>query len=334
MAIVQEEQVCVNSAYQLSVIDGCLQLHCKDALPETMIVCDLARAKRDYPKLVPATAAQHGLFIYLPDHLQLEEAVWMKFTASSPVQIHCVIVLGKHAKLQCVQDWTASTTQAVFDIQLAEHAELQQVKLQDVDASAQNIAEYTVTQSAHSHFTNQIFSLGGAESRETWQIIMQGEYARCALQGLVIANSTQRMDQQLIIEHAAPHCSSDQQFKAIAADKAIANFSGKVIVRKTGTSAVAHQHSQNLLLSTQAAIGTRPELEVYTDEVKASHGATVGQLDADSLFFLRARGIPLALAQQMLLSAFVATQIDNLAPDVRERVAPAVTAKLLAVKQL
>ncbi len=313
---------------------------------EDIIVSDTQTALKKHPELHDCVAnfnsslTGNGLFIYVPDGVQLKEPVKINLRTATAVaeNMHHIIYLGKDAKLSLVQEWFSEhdqqqQTKSITHIYLAENASLQKIKFQNEHTAVQHHAEYSVTQSAHSQLHTRLYSLGGAISREIWQIVLQGEYASATCHGLVIATGNQQMHQQLNIQHAAPHCRSEQQFKAIATDTARAMFTGKVVVQKAGGGADARQHSHNLLLSTRAEVGTRPELEVYTDDVKASHGATVGQLDAEALFFLRARGIPLAHAQQMLLQAFVETKLENLSSDLHAWLAPYVAEKLLTVRQ-
>lgn len=271
--------------------------------------------------------------IELPDGVKIaEQRIKISATTAAALSEH-TICLGKNAALNLILEWEGAIANTKIQIHLAERAQLQLTQLQMGQSDAQHHVEYAVTQAAHSQLRSQSYSLGAAESRELWEIALQGEQADCSCHGLAIASDKQQMHHQLKIRHAAPHCRSRQEFKAIATDHAKALFSGKVIVEKAGMGAQAHQHSQNLLLSTRAEIGAKPELEVYTDDVKASHGATVGQLDKDALFFLRARGIPLAQAEQILLQAFVDAHLQNLSGDIQAWLAPIVCEKLSQVRQ-
>lgn len=216
----------------------------------------------------------------------------------------------------------ASFTNALWHIDVAEHARVSWQ--QWLSHRSQNIylGYYQVQQQAHSEFDGLSFIEGGAVVRTFFDQCFQGEYARCCMKGLTTTRGEQQIDQHLCMRHAVPHCHSEQYFKGMADDGSRLIFNGKVIVDVDAQKTDAKQHHQNLLLSRHAEIYTKPELEIYANDVKCAHGATVGQLSDEALFYLKARGLTAEQARRVLMAAFGQELIDaiDFSP-LKERIA-------------
>src|SRR5579883_2693769 len=174
-------------------------------------------------------------------------------------------------------------------------------------------------QERSSSVTSHSISAGGALVRNDVNAVLAAEGAECSLNGLYIVSGDRHVDNHTAIDHAKPHCSSRELYKGILDGKSTAVFNGKIIVRKDAQKTDAKQTNKNLLLSSEATINTKPQLEIYADDVKCTHGATVGQLDGESIFYLRSRGIGLEEARRMLIEAFAREIIDGVkAAELRE----------------
>ena len=172
-------------------------------------------------------------------------------------------------------------------------------------------------------------SLGARLSRHDIDVTLDHERARCSLDGLYVANGRQHVDFHTNVEHVAPRCESREYYKGIAGGRGRGVFNGRVHVHPDAQKTEAHQTNRNLLLTRNAEIDTKPQLEIHADDVKCSHGATIGQLDEQMLFYLRARGIPESTARGMLTYGFARDVVDRIArPELRETIGAAVLAHL------
>lgn len=204
-------------------------------------------------------------------------------------------------------------TNAVTHIQADASAEIIHSKLQQESLRGYHIADIRAAQERDSRFTSQSFALGGLLSRNDIATRLDAEGCAATLMGLYMAHGGQHMDHHTVIDHARPRGTSREFYKGVLDGAARAVFNGKVIVRPDAQQTDAHQANHNLLLSDHAEVDTKPQLEIYADDVKCSHGATVGQLDAEQVYYLRSRGMDDASARALLTSAFaedVATRVS------------------------
>ncbi len=209
---------------------------------------------------------------------------------------------------------------AVTKIVVGEGAIAEHVKLQHESLDAFHISTIQVHQARGSVFTSRSFAFGGALARTEINAVLD-EGSECTLHGLYLAHGTQHVDTRTVIDHAKPHAASHEVYKGILDGKSSAVFNGKIIVRKDAQKTDAKQTNKNLVLSEDATINTKPQLEIFADDVKCTHGATVGQLDADSMFYLRSRGIGVEEARALLIQAFAHEVIDGIKdPKFREYV--------------
>jgi Fe-S cluster assembly protein SufD len=169
-------------------------------------------------------------------------------------------------------------------------------------------------------FTSNAVNLGGALVRNNVSALFQGEHAECTLNGLSVATGTQHVDNHTVIDHASPRCESHELYKAVLDGSARGVFNGKIFVRQDAQKTDAKQTNKTLLLSDEATIDTKPQLEIFADDVKCTHGATVGQLDEEQVFYLRARGIGATEARDLLTFAFATDVINRVHVDaLREK---------------
>ena len=229
------------------------------------------------------------------------------------------VLLEPGASLQLVEQFEGSTNNGtrmnlVTQIHLGSDARLEQVRLQQESEDAVLITRTEVVQDAHSDYRYVGLDLGGALVRHDVRSRLQAPGAQCALNAASLTQGQSHVDTHLDAEHLAENCRSKQLFRAVLSDRSRVVFNGRVLVGTGADGSEAHQSSAGLLLSRGAEINSKPELEIYADEVVASHGATVGQLDEDQLFYLRSRGLDAEQARRVLVTAFcriVITQISD-----------------------
>lgn len=341
---------------EISFLNGQVKA-ASDDLPAGLVVSDLRSALFTHPQQVRQALSEHqasqenmvnfntslwqnGVFILVPDDTEIDRPIFIRYhTVSIEPQVMVfrnIISLGKNAQLTVFQQFSSESDasywqQSITQIDLNENAQLTQIKCQDEGVNATHLCENIVQQAAGSAYRSKSFSLGAKLHREAWHVNLLGQAAQSCCEGLNVLRLNQHSDYHVNMNHQAPACVSDQVFKAIATDKARSVFNGKVTVHADGQKAVANQLSQNLLLSSSAEIDTRPELEIYADDVKCSHGASVGQLDPDALFYLQSRGIAHDQAGEMLLHAFVHDQLNDLLLEIQEPITNLLNQKLAEI---
>jgi Fe-S cluster assembly protein SufD len=213
-------------------------------------------------------------------------------------------------------------TNSVTEIALGDNAFLDHSRIQMESTNAFHITGVYLAQGRDSRYDGVSLGLGGAWARTDLVVRFAGEGAHCDLKGLYMAGDRQLMDHHLDIDHAIPHCASREEFKGILFGKGRAVFDGRVHVAVDAQKTDAHLSNRNLLLSRNAEVDTKPQLEIYADDVKCSHGTTVGQIEPEMLFYLRSRGIAAPIARKMLCLGFASEIIDALGNEaLREHVA-------------
>ncbi|MDH5493784.1 MAG: Fe-S cluster assembly protein SufD [Myxococcales bacterium] len=224
-------------------------------------------------------------------------------------------------------DASGSLRASVTEIFLAAGSRLEHVRL-SLNPSLE-IAELSVQQARSSHYASRSFALGGALDRLDLRVHLEGEGAECLLEGAYHASAHERVDNHLRVEHRAPHCTSHQRYRGVLDGNGLAVFDGLSIVAPNAQRSEAHQENRNLLLSDEARVHTKPHLEIEADDVSCSHGATVGALDEEPLFYLRARGIGAREARDILIYAFLRSIVDRVQDEpTREQLAEAFLGRL------
>jgi len=271
---------------------------------------------------INAAQAGDGVVLRVAAHAKITEPVHLVFVAAAAgvdLAWHArnVIELGEGAGLNLVEHHLASgePTQLatmVSDIELRDGARLQHTVLQNTAASAYLIRRSGLRLQARARATLHVLELGGALARHDLRAELVGDGAQLHTRGVFMPHGRQHIDTQLAIRHQALNTTSESIWRGVAHDRARGVFRGAIVVAPGADGSDASLGNKNLLLSPSAEIDTKPELEIYADEVKAAHGATVGQLDERSLFYLRSRGIPLAEARALLTAAFCRAVLDDL----------------------
>jgi len=224
---------------------------------------------------------------------------------------------------------TPTLTNAVSRAVIGENANVEHARVQFEGPSAWHVSTVTSRQARSSNYTAHHINLGARVARHNTRAVLDGEGANCLLNGLYLASGDQHVDNDTVLDHAEPHCDSRELFKGILAGKARSVFTGRIIVREDAQKTDAKQSNPNLLLSPTALAQTRPQLEIYADDVKCTHGATVGQMDEDAIFYLRSRGISETAARNMLVHAVAGEVLDAIGiGPLREAVETEVHARL------
>ena len=245
-----------------------------------------------------------------------------------------LVIAESGADMTVIEDFVAVgdgvyCVNAVSEIDVADNARVRLIKLQREGAQGFHLASRAARVRRDGVFSSNSITLGGRISRETVGVLLSGAGADCQLDGLTLINERQLADTHSFIDHREPHCTSRQLHKCVVGDAAHAVFNGRILVRQDAQKTNSAQESRNLLLSQRAHIDTKPQLEILADDVKCSHGATVGQLDAEEMFYLRSRGLPEAQARNVLTYAFAAEVVDRIGiPSVVERLHQAVMEQL------
>ena len=231
-----------------------------------------------------------------------------------------LIVAGRNTDITVVESYSGPKdrvyfTNAVTEISVGEGARIDHYRLLLEGEKSFHIGTNRVKQEKDSYFSSGSFTLGTALARNDLEVLLDGPGAYCSLNGLYLTADRQHIDNLISIDHAKPHCTSRLNYKVILCGNARAVFGGEVVVRRDAQKSDAVQTDKNLILSKQAEVDSKPSLLIYADDVKCSHGATAGHIDADTLFYLRSRGLDLAAASRMLVLAFATEIIDTVKPE-------------------
>lgn len=264
--------------------------------------------------------AQHGAFIHVPDKAIIQKPVLLYFisgTGSQPLAAmpRNLLIAGKNSQVQVAQLFlsageTVSFVNQVTEIVLGENAKVDWSTIQREHSQATHIGTTQVYQQRGSRFHSVTVSLSGALVRNNLHVWLDAADCTANLYGLYVLNGSQHVDNHTLVDHAQPRSYSNELYKGILDGNSTGVFNGKILVRQDAQQTNAFQSNRNILLSKEASMNTKPQLEIFADDVKCSHGATTGQLDEDMLFYLRARGIGLPEAKKLLMYAF-ATDIVN-----------------------
>lgn len=204
---------------------------------------------------------------------------------------------------------------------VGENAKLTCHTFQNEGALSYSVNTNQVKINKYANYSNTTMTLSGELVRNNHNVVLADSNCEAHLNGLFISNGTQQIDNHTLIDHQMPHCESNELYKGIAKDKSTGTFNGKIFVRKDAQKTNAYQSSKNILMSDDATINTKPQLEIYADDVKCSHGTSTGKIDTEALFYLKARGIGEESARKLLLQAFAQELIDKIEiPSLQERV--------------
>lgn len=280
--------------------------------------------------------ADDGAFIRVPRKTVLDEPIHLlNISDSSKMSFLAhprhLILIGEGSQVQIIESYHHLGNQAYFnnivtEMVVEENAVVDHVRIQNESRQAYHVAAREVQQAKGSVYSSISIDLGGALVRNNFNLRLQAEDCEGNLYGFYMAGGQQLVDNHTLIDHAMPHCNSKEHYKGILDDKAHGVFNGKVMVRPDAQKTNAYQSNQCLLLSNEAVVNAKPQLEIFADDVKCSHGAAIGQLDEDAAFYLRSRGIGAEEANAMLQHAYASEVLDHIkiAP-VREQLDMLVT---------
>jgi Fe-S cluster assembly protein SufD len=285
----------------------------------------LGKASNDQQRAFPALNSafmQDGAYIEVPPNIVLEQPIHLLFVSSnnkSPLIQYPrnIIKIGRGAKATVIESHVGLSdnqycSNIVTEILLDEGAILEHNKLQQASNQAYHFSSIAVSQARSTEFTSNVILLGGKLVRNDIHVVHTGEGANSNLNGLYLGRADQHIDTQTVIDHAMPNCQSHELYKGVLDGKSHGVFSGKIIVRPDAQKIDAKQSNNNLLLSDSAVINTKPNLEIFADDVKCTHGATIGRIDAEAVFYLRSRGIPESEARNLLIFAFANQIIERI----------------------
>jgi Fe-S cluster assembly protein SufD len=344
-------------ACRLVFVDGQFvsELSTLPPLPSGVILGSLSRAVTDHAALVESAlgrAARHetdafaalntafiqdGAFVHIPPGLTLDTPVHLLFVASRHgvvIQPRNLILARAQSSLHVIEDYVSLTdgagfTNSVTEILAGRAARVEHVKLQRENLASLHVATIEARQHRDSQVLSHSLSLGARFARNNIHLRFEGEGANSLLNGLYLASGEQLVDHHTLADHATPHCSSHEFYHGILGGHAKGVFNGKIVVRQDAQKTDAKQTNRNLLLSREATIHTKPQLEILADDVKCTHGATVGQLDEEAVFYLRSRGLSEPQARQMLIGAFAGAVLNRLEVEpIRAEIEGWLTARL------
>jgi Fe-S cluster assembly protein SufD len=333
-AVVRSHSVYNVVEHRMSIVNGVFEprLSFLNGLPKGVIVGSLSEAISRHPELVESHLGRYarfdsqalvalntalfldGAFIYVPRGVVVEQPIHLlHYTTvdnlASITNTRTLIVAEENSQVTVIETYTGRegdsyVTNAVTEIVLAESAVVDHYKVQLESIEAGHIATQQTQQARSSNLTSLNVSFGGDLVRNDINNVLGGQNIESTINGLYVVNGKQHVDTHTAIDHANPHCNSHEHYKGVMDGHSTAVFNGKIFVRQDAQKTDAKQTNQNLLLSADATINTKPQLEIFADDVRCTHGATIGQLDPNALFYLRARGIGEEDARNMLIHAF------------------------------
>ena len=261
-----------------------------------------------------------GALIIVPRNISVETPIHLLFIATQKeVSSHprCLLIAEPNSRVTVIEDYVTLReetyiTNTVAEFVLADSAHVNHVRIQRDSKEAFHIANCSVSLAQKSNYQSVSIAFGARISRYNLNVLLKGEGAECTADGLALISNRQLADTHACIDHIKPHCTSHQLHKCIIDDAAHAVFNGKIIVRPDAQLTNSTQSNRNLLLTSKARIDTKPQLEIFADDVKCAHGATIGQLDNEEIFYLKSRGLSEVTARDLLTYAFGAEVIERI----------------------
>jgi len=320
-----------------------------DPLPDGVFVGSLQRFSEDYPDIFNANYgqiadysdngvvayntmfAQDGFVVYVPKNVTVEKPLQLINILRGGVDLNVnrrlLIIAEENAQVKllvcdhAVDDVHFVVTQ-VTEVSAAAHAQVDVYELEENSSKVTRLNNLFSEQMEHSHVATSAITLHNGYTRNNYRFRILGEHAHVDAGGLAICDGSQHIDNFAFLDHAVPNCTSNELFKTVLDDRATGVFCGKILVEKDARKTQAYQNNRNLLASSTAQMFSKPQLEIYADDVKCSHGLTTGQLDEEALFYMRARGIDKDEAKLLLMVAFTRDVVDLVRIDtLQERLA-------------
>ena len=279
--------------------------------------------QRDAFSALNTAFVEDGAYAYVPKGMVLESPIHLLFISTahdSPSVNHPrnLIVAGENSQATIIENYVSlgrgekALCNTVTELVAGDHSVISHYMIEREDEHAFNVSTLRIQQGRAADVASHSVLIGGALVRNNVHPVLAGEGGECLINGLFVGRGRQHLDNYMLVEHASPHCGSRQFYNGILDGHARGVFHGRIIVHKDAQKTDAKQTNRNLLLSDTAQIDTKPQLEIYADDVKCTHGATIGQIEENSLFYLRSRGIDEATARQLLLFAFASECLDRM----------------------
>ncbi len=311
----------------------------KGSIPEGVIIGSLKEAAEKNPECIAAyyakvakssedgiTAlntmlAQDGIYVYVPKNVKVDKAVQIINILRSDVDLmvnrRVLIDVEEGAEIKLLFcdhtiDGKRFLTTQVVEAFVADNASLDIYCMEETHAKNVRVSNVYIDQQANSRVNHNVITLHNGVTRNRTDLILNGEGAECNLSGCVIADKHQHVDNNTLIDHRAPHCTSNELYKYVLEDNAVGAFAGRILVEKEAQRTISNERNQNLCVTNSARMFSQPMLEIYADDVKCSHGSTVGQLNDAALFYMQQRGISQKEAKLLLKFAFINEVIDQM----------------------
>ena len=343
--------------YKVVFIDGVYSSFLSETTHDKLDVCLMSSAlnKEKYKPVIEAyfnkvakadsltslnTAfAKEGAYINIPKHKEVEKPIELIYfstgnEAAILLQPRYLIVVGENSHVQIIERHQSLSenpvlTNSVTEIFAEKRAVVDYYKIQNDGRSASLIDNTYISQEQASNCSVHTFSFGGNITRNNLNFYQKGEHCDSTLKGITILEDKQHVDHNTLVHHIEPNCESHQNYKGIFDDASTGVFNGKIIVSKEAQKTNAFQQNNNILISDKATINAKPQLEIFADDVKCSHGCTIGQFDEDALFYLRSRGIAKKEAQALLMYAFANTVLESVKiPELKVRINKLIATKI------
>lgn len=344
--------------YNLVFVDGVYAKALSSPATDSFTAMELSAARKD-KDLAPIVAkhfntiaptdkslnalntafSKEGVFIHLKKSVVADKPVQVLYFSTGSEQAMMLhprnlVVAEANAQVKIIERHQSLAenpvlTNSVTEISVAKDAFVDYYKIQNDHRSASLIDNTYAVQGDNSNCTIHTFAFGGKLIRNNVKVFQKGEHIDSTLKGVTLLNEKQHVDHNTFVHHMQPNCESHQDYKGVFDDKSVGVFDGYILVDKIAQQTDGYQNSNNLLLSDRATINAKPQLEIYADDVKCSHGCTVGQMDKEALFYLKSRGIPEKEARALMMYAFSSSVLDSVKiPQLKERIDQQIAQKL------
>ena len=283
--------------------------------------------------------SKEGAYVRIPKNIVLEKPIEIIHFATGNesalmLQPRNLIVIDEGAQVEIIESHQSLTdnpifTNSVSEIFVAKNAHLDYYKIQNDRLTSTLIDNTYISQQRDSNAKIHTFSFGGKLTRNNLNYYQKGSYINSTMKGITIIDDKQLVDHHTLVDHANPNCESHQDYKGIYSGSSTGVFNGKIVVDKIAQKTNAFQKNNNILLNDKSTINSKPQLEIFADDVKCSHGCTIGQLDQDAMFYLRARGIPKKEAEALLTYAFANNVLESVnIPALKSKIKKIIANKL------
>jgi Fe-S cluster assembly protein SufD len=344
-------------SYKLVFIDGKYSSFLSETTHDLIDVCMLSSAlvkskykavienyfnkvaKQDNMTALNTAFSNEGAYIYIPKNVEVDKPIQIVNFATGTesatlLQPRNLVVVGENSHVQIIERHQSLSGESVLSNSVTEifaekSANVDYYKIQNDNSEASIVDNTFVAQERDTICSVHTFSFGGKIVRNNLNFFQNGEHVDSILKGITILENKQHVDHHTLVHHIAPNCESHQDYKGIYDDRSTGVFNGKVIVEKEAQKTNAYQQNNNVLVSDKATVNAKPQLEIFADDVRCSHGCTIGQLDEQALFYMQQRGIPKKEAKALLMYAFSNTVLESVRiPEVKNRINKLIAQKL------